>query len=318
MAYTYHAPSLPRAFLWRRAHSLTGLFLVIFLTQHLLINSQAALFVGENGKGFVQAVNLLQELPYLPAIEFLLIGFPFLIHGYWGIKYLFTGEYNSFPTDGTKPSLTQYPRNHAYTWQRITAWILVFGVLAHVVHMRFLLHPSSAQVNTQRYFMTQVSEDNGLYTLSQRLGFDLYNQEQIKTYIQQLARQEEPPVGDTPQALVATQQWNEQQHLMKAIEGYHLSQAQLLAVTPNFGMALLLVVRDTFKSPAMIFLYTVFLLASTFHAFNGLWTFMITWGITLTASSQRMMRRIATVLLILVSFLGLASIWGSYWFNLIN
>lgn len=45
MAYSYPAPPLPSAFIWRRAHSLTGLWLVLFLIEHLLTNSQAALFL---------------------------------------------------------------------------------------------------------------------------------------------------------------------------------------------------------------------------------------------------------------------------------
>jgi succinate dehydrogenase / fumarate reductase, cytochrome b subunit len=318
MAYNYQAPAISHAFLWRRLHSLTGLFLVLFLIEHLLTNSQAALYVGGNGEGFIQAVNFLQGLPFLSIIEIIFLGFPFLIHGGLGIRYLMTGEYNSFATNGTKPDLSQYPRNHAYTWQRITAWILIFGVFAHVVHMRFFLHPSTAKVGTQSYFMTTVSEDKGLYTLSQRLGFAVYDPQQVKNLVQHLANQPQPPVVEIPEALIARQKWTEEQNLKQVIEENHLKNQKLLVVTPNFGMALLLVVRDVFKNPWMIALYTIFLLATTFHAFNGLWTFMITWGVTLTNTSQRIMRRVSTVLLILVSGLGLVSIWGSYWFNLFN
>src|ERR1700719_477349 len=91
MVYSsYRAPLIPQAFIWRRAHSLTGLWLVLFLIEHLIVNSQAALFVGDNGNGFVNAVNSIKDLPYLPVIEIFLLGVPFLIHGLWGIKYLLT------------------------------------------------------------------------------------------------------------------------------------------------------------------------------------------------------------------------------------
>ena len=83
-------------------------------------------------------------------------------------------------------------------------------------------------------------------------------------------------------------------------------------MAPSFGIAELLMVRDTFKSPLMILLYTGLVLAACFHGFNGLWTFMISWGITLTARSQRLMRTLATGLMVLVTFLGLAAIWGTY------
>ena len=132
MENTYQAPPIPNAFLWRRAHSLTGLWLVIFLIEHLLTNSQAALWIGDNGLGFIQAVNSLKELPHLQAIEIFLLGVPLLVHGLWGVKYLMTSKMNSFASDGSSPSLPQYPRNRAYTWQRITSWILLVGIAAHV------------------------------------------------------------------------------------------------------------------------------------------------------------------------------------------
>ncbi|KIA76522.1 hypothetical protein DB43_AD00010, partial [Parachlamydia acanthamoebae] len=53
-----------------------------------------------------------------------------------------------------------------------------------------------------------------------------------------------------------------------------------------------------------------------YHGFNGLWTFMISWGVTLTALSQRYMRHLATALMVIVAFLGMAAIWGTYWINL--
>jgi succinate dehydrogenase / fumarate reductase, cytochrome b subunit len=43
---------------------------------------------------------------------------------------------------------------------------------------------------------------------------------------------------------------------------------------------------------------------------------MITGGGTLSAASQNMMRKISTILLFLIAFLGLAAIWGTYWVNL--
>src|ERR1700733_2092312 len=93
-------PKVPRAFIWRRLHSLMGLWLVLFLIEHLLVNSQAALILGENGKGFVEMVNKIHGLPFLKAIEFVLLGIPFLIHMVWGVKYLFTAKSNAHKTKG--------------------------------------------------------------------------------------------------------------------------------------------------------------------------------------------------------------------------
>lgn len=275
------AIGLPRAFIWRRLHSISGLFIVIYLIEHLFVNSQAALL--SDGNSFINAVNGIQSLPYLKVLEILLIALPILLHGIWGIIYLFTGKFNSLPTDGSKPSLPEYSRNHAYTLQRITSWILLVGIAAHVVHMRFLEYPPSVQLDNKTYYTVRLEQDPGLETLAKRLDVKLYNSQQARE---------------------------------NALKAHSLGQGEVVAVTPDFGTATLLMVRETFKMPLMMVLYSIFVIAACFHAFNGLWTFMITWGVTLSAHSQRIMRTISTGLMGLLTFLGLASIWGTYWFNL--
>lgn len=311
---THQVPLIPKPFIMRRLHSLMGLWIVLFLMQHLLVNSQAALFIGDDGFGFIKGVNDIHSLPYLPVIEALLLGVPFLLHGWLGVKYLFTGKSNAFPSNGSNPSLPEYPRNHAYTWQRITSWILLFAIIGHVVQMRFLEYPSSAKVGTDTFYMVRLEADNGLAPLSLRLGFDLLAPEQIQ------AIKTETPFTNPPSAEknVVEQGKREWENWLAALEKRPLHGGQVLAVSQDFGTAVLLMVRDTFKMPIMIALYTVFVLAACFHAFNGLWTFMITWGVTLSANSQRWMRKIATGLMVLITCLGLAAIWGTYWINLFN
>lgn len=322
MSESYHAPPLPSAFIWRRAHSLTGLGLVLFLIEHLLTNSQAALFIGDDGSGFVSGVNFLKGLPYLPFIEIFLLGVPFAIHGWWGVKYLMTSKSNSFQTDGSSPALPQYARNRAYTWQRITSWLLLFGILAHVIHMRVIQYPSSAQLDANHFYVTPVHLDNGLYTLSKRLGFDLYTPEQVtqlqETLKNQIIISENQSIEETPEGLIEAQKNRELEAWIAVLKKYHLKSGEALTVSKSFGIAELLMVRDTFKSPVMIFLYTGLVLAACFHAFNGLWTAMISWGLTLTENSQRWMRKLATLLMVVVAFLGLAAIWVTYWVNLMN
>lgn len=281
--------TIPRAFVWRRLHSLMGLWLVMFLTEHLLVNSQAALWIGDDGNGFVRAVNSIQELPYLKVLELVLLGLPFAIHIIWGVQYLWTGQSNSSRSDGSTPSLPEYSRNHAYTWQRITSWVLLIGVIAHVVQMRFVEYPTALQKGADHYYMVRLDKDEGLDTLGVRLGFELYDHETIQQQ---------------------DGQW------LAAFEKHPVAAGQVVAVTKSFGTAELLMVRDTFKMPIMLALYTLFVLAACFHAFNGLWTFMITWGVTLTEASQRLMLKLSTGIMIAIAFLGLAAIWGTYWINL--
>src|SRR5580692_1285716 len=117
---TTSVPKVPMAFIWRRLHSLAGLWFVLFLIEHLLTNSQAALWLGDNGKGFVHMVNALHNLPYLQVIEMFLLGFPILLHMVLGVKYLFTSKSNIVKGDGSTPYLPR-ARNYAYTFQRMTS-----------------------------------------------------------------------------------------------------------------------------------------------------------------------------------------------------
>ncbi len=282
--------TIPTPFIWRRVHSLMGLWLVIYLTEHLLVNSQAALWIGDDGHGFVRLVNLLESLPYLQVVEVVLIGIPLLIHAVWGIKRIFVAKRNSGKSDGSKPSLGEYSRNRAFTWQRITSWVLLFGIIAHVVQMRFLDFPKKAVLNYQEQSMVKVNFDEGLYTLAPRLGVKLYSSSEIEQ--------------------IEKSSWQE------TLSSFHLKKNQVVAVSATPGTAMLLTLRDTFKNPILAVLYTIFVLAAAFHAFNGFWTFLITWGVILSMPSQKSMTKVALVGVLVLSFLGLAAIWGSYWINL--
>src|ERR1700722_19847692 len=99
-------PKISSAFIWRRVHSLMGFWLVMYLILHLLTNSQAALWIGDDGHGFVRMVNALESLPYLHAIELIFIGIPLAIHLVWGVHRALTAK----PNSGT----LKYSRNRAY------------------------------------------------------------------------------------------------------------------------------------------------------------------------------------------------------------
>jgi succinate dehydrogenase / fumarate reductase cytochrome b subunit len=306
------ANRLPSAFVWRRLHSLTGFFLVLFLIEHLFVNSQAALFFGADGHGFIEAVNSIHNLPYLPIIELSLLAVPILIHAVWGVVYLRTSESNSYATDGSKPSLPEYPRNRAYTWQRITSWILLFGIAAHVIHMRFLEYPAAAQLGNQKYYMVRLEQDAGLDTVAHRLDVQLYDQQKIEEL------KKINPTVKPDMSSIKKQELEQEKEWIKAIDQHKLQSGEVVAVSSNFGTASLLLVRETFKMPLMMLLYSILVIAACFHAAQGFWTFMISWGVTLTERSQQLMGYFSTFLMGLLIFLGLASIWGTYWLNLYN
>jgi succinate dehydrogenase / fumarate reductase cytochrome b subunit len=260
--------SISTTFIWRRVHSLTGFWLVLYLILHLVTNSQAALWIGDDGSVFIKMVNNLESLPYLQVIETTLIGIPLVIHGIWGIKRALTAKTNSGGGDGSAPSL-KYERNRAFTWQRLSSWILLFGILGHVVQMRFLDAPVKVKSENGVEYQVSLTPDDGLPTLAKRLHVTLTD-----------------------------------------------SENKVIARASTPGTAYLLMVRDTFKSPLMSILYTIFVLAAAFHAFNGFWTFLITWGVILSYRSQKAMIPYSILGILLLSFLGLAAIWGTYWVNL--
>lgn len=261
-------PLFPSAFIWRRLQSLAGFGLVIFIIFHLITNSQAALF-GDDGRIYIESVNAIQHMPYLRIMEVLLLAIPLLIHSIWGVYYLTTGQSNSYANTGHTPYLPEYNRNHAYTWQRLTSYLLLIGIVVHVLHMRFVDAPVMHNVDSHITYTVPLTDDPGLNALADRLDVKLDHQKD-----------------------------------------------QVIAVAKDFGTAELLMVRDAFKEPWIMGFYTIFVLAACFHAFNGLWTFMITWGVTLSVRVQRLFLWMTTALMFLMTFLGLATIYLTYWVNL--
>ncbi|MBI5274199.1 MAG: succinate dehydrogenase [Chlamydiales bacterium] len=333
---------VPRAFIWRRVHSLTGLLIVLFLVEHLLTNSQAALFFGDDGNGFVRAVNAIHHLPYLSVIEIVLIGIPILFHGMLGIRYAFMGKHNAHRSDGTKPSMREFGRNRAYSWQRYTAWIVLIGIIGHVGFMRFYAYPLVAKENGHESYFIRLHMDPGLYTVAKRLHVELFDQSQIdekKRELQEMdskmmvlqsnmasvenklmqemsERQEISYDAENAAMLDSMQTWKQKKQWVAALTARGLYQGQVIGVASEFGDAILLNVRDAFKNVIVAVLYTIFVLATCFHAFNGLWTFCITWGVILQARAQSRMVNVCIGIMVVVALLGLASIWGTYWVNL--
>jgi succinate dehydrogenase / fumarate reductase cytochrome b subunit len=253
------------AFLKRRLHSLTGLFLSLFLIEHLFVNSQSALFLGDFGETFIRSANGIHDLPYLKALELGLLLVPFVFHGYLGLIYLWEGAPNDHASDGSRPSLPQYSHNKGYTWQRITALILVFGVIGHVIHMRFLDFPEEIKKGAETSYKVEVPHDPLLL---------------------KLAKERKVP--------------------------YEVQGDRLLLTTHDFGTAELFVVRKSFLSPTLIILYLLFLFSSIFHGFNGLWTFLISWGITLSKRSQVYAWRLSSCIMVVLALFGLMAIFGGF------
>ena len=329
---------IPKEFIFRRLHSLMGLWFVLFLMEHLFTNSQAALFFGDGGKWFVNSVNFLRNLPYLHIIEIVLLGIPFTYHAIWGVYYMMSAKSNVHPAGGKKPSI-QKGRNIAYSLQRISAWILLLGTILHVVQMRFINYPYEYRFDGKAHYYAKYSVNSGLYATADRLGVKLYDEQDILRACRSLKN------GDHKMELVlsrlkelkkemsengTTDQYNsELQSIYHSIEEHEgkcqhilglqsraISKNEVMAMSEDFGSMVLLGVRDTFQSLTICMLYTVFVLAAVFHGFNGLWTFLVTWGILLSKKSQNDSVYFCYGIMFLFGFLGLMAIWGTYFLNL--
>ncbi len=281
----------PAVFIWRRVHSLMGLWLVLFLIEHLLTNSQAALLFGQESQGFVRLVNLLHNMPSLQILEVALIGIPILIHLVWGIGYCLEARFNSLPLMRRFPSLPKYGRNQGFTWMRLTAVIIGVGVVAHVIQFRFVRYPIALHRGKESLYFSKLGKDEKLPLLAQTLGVQIYDLEQVRQ----------------------VQKEGEGGAFARALTKRTLGDGHVIAVSPDFGTAALLNVRDVFKSPLYVALYSIFVLATCFHAGHGFWTFLITWGVILKQTAQDRLYPVALAVGALLAALGLIAIWGTFW-----
>lgn len=89
-----------------------------------------------------------------------------------------------------------------------------------------------------------------------------------------------------------------------------MMRSEKILEVPDIGSAYLLVLHDTFSSMLLKCLYSTFVVIAAFHSCNGLWTFLISWGVTTTNKTQRVARYISGALLFLLLGFGIACIWG--------
>lgn len=121
---------LSRTFILRKLHQLSGIVpLGAFLLEHFYTNSKAL----HGQTAFNQAVQDLQDIPYVLFLEVGFIFIPLIYHAVYGLVITWEARPNnlSYP----------YPRNWFYTIQRITGVILFFFILFHVLNFRFGMIP---------------------------------------------------------------------------------------------------------------------------------------------------------------------------------
>lgn len=67
---------------------------------------------------------------------------------------------------------------------------------------------------------------------------------------------------------------------------------------------------DSLSNPLWMTLYLIGLIATVFHFSNGLWSFFVSWGITVGPRAQRAMTYVCMVVFVLVSYVGVRAIFA--------
>jgi succinate dehydrogenase / fumarate reductase, cytochrome b subunit len=118
-----------RSFLWRRLHSLSGIFPVgAFLLEHFISNA----FATNGPPAYTDEVKFLTGIPFLVWVEVLFIYIPIAYHSLYGFWIWYRGESN----------VGEYPfiGNWGYMLQRWSGAILFFYIVWHTATMRWMGH----------------------------------------------------------------------------------------------------------------------------------------------------------------------------------
>ncbi|AZV44634.1 succinate dehydrogenase cytochrome b558 subunit [Peribacillus asahii] len=78
-----------------------------------------------------------------------------------------------------------------------------------------------------------------------------------------------------------------------------------LGAEVNFDM-----MAEIFSSPFMIAFYIVGVISAIFHFANGLWSFAVSWGLTITPKSQKIMTYVTLVVFVALSYIGVSAIFA--------
>ncbi|MGD6816783.1 succinate dehydrogenase cytochrome b558 subunit [Metabacillus sp. 84] len=81
--------------------------------------------------------------------------------------------------------------------------------------------------------------------------------------------------------------------------------AAAFGATVNFSM-----MENILSNPAMVAFYVVGVVSTVFHFANGLWSFCVTWGITVTPRSQLISTYVTLAVFVALAYVGVSSIFA--------
>lgn len=67
-------------------------------------------------------------------------------------------------------------------------------------------------------------------------------------------------------------------------------------------------IADIVSNPFMLGFYIVGIISATFHLSNGLWAFLVSWGITQSPQSQKVATYLTNIIFVILSVVGVAAI----------
>lgn len=79
--------------------------------------------------------------------------------------------------------------------------------------------------------------------------------------------------------------------------------AAALGAEVNYDM-----MSDILSSPFMLVFYIIGVVSATFHLSNGLWSFAVSWGLTVTPRSQKIATYVTIVIFFALTFVGIRAI----------
>ena len=89
---------------------------------------------------------------------------------------------------------------------------------------------------------------------------------------------------------------------------WHIYQTRiqvLFGAEVNYDM-----MAEVFSNPFMIVFYVLGVLAATFHLSNGLWSFIVTWGLAQSPRSQKIVSYVTILIFIILSIIGMRAIFA--------
>ncbi|WP_025783273.1 succinate dehydrogenase cytochrome b558 subunit [Sporosarcina sp. D27] len=80
---------------------------------------------------------------------------------------------------------------------------------------------------------------------------------------------------------------------------------KLFGAEVNYDM-----MADIFQSPFMIVFYALGILAATFHLANGVWSFLVTWGLAQSPRSQKIVTYVTLGIFVILSVIGMRALFA--------